>query len=80
MQAAAQHYFNKNATDLTPQEAASILAIVQSPNERNLSTPKYYEANVARRDVILKSMYAQKHLTRSSTTRPSPRSRRTTCT
>ena len=28
VQAAAQHYFNKNATDLTPQEAASILAIV----------------------------------------------------
>jgi membrane peptidoglycan carboxypeptidase len=64
VQAAAQHYFNKNATDLTPQEAASILAIVQSPNARNLSTPKNYEANVARRDVILKSMFAQKHLTR----------------
>ncbi|WP_413601519.1 transglycosylase domain-containing protein [Curtobacterium sp. Curtsp57] len=64
VQAAAQHYFNKNATDLTPQEAASILAIVQSPNTRNLSDPKYYDANVARRDVILKSMYAQKHLTK----------------
>ncbi|WIJ44297.1 transglycosylase domain-containing protein [Curtobacterium citreum] len=64
VQAAAQHYFNKNATDLTPQEAASILAIVQSPNSRNLSDPKYYDANVARRDVILKSMYAQKHLTK----------------
>jgi membrane peptidoglycan carboxypeptidase len=63
VQAAAQHYFNKNATDLTPQEAASILAIVQSPNARNLSTPKNYEANVARRNVILKSMLAQKHLT-----------------
>ncbi|OIH97037.1 transglycosylase domain-containing protein [Curtobacterium sp. MCBA15_001] len=63
VQAAAQHYFNKNATDLTPQEAASILAIVQSPNTRNLSDPKYYDANVARRDVILKSMFAQKHLT-----------------
>ncbi|WP_144763537.1 transglycosylase domain-containing protein [Curtobacterium sp. 9128] len=64
VQAAAQHYYNKSATDLTPQEAASILAIVQSPNSRNLSDPKYYDANVARRDVILKSMYAQKHLTK----------------
>ncbi|MCY1695947.1 transglycosylase domain-containing protein [Curtobacterium sp. SL109] len=64
VQAAAQHYYNKSATDLTPAEAASILAIVQSPNSRNLSDPKFYDANVARRDVILKSMYAQKHLTR----------------
>ncbi|MFJ4296589.1 transglycosylase domain-containing protein [Curtobacterium sp. NPDC089689] len=62
VQAAAQHYFNKSATDLTPAEAASILAIVQSPNTRNLSTSKNYEANKARRDVILKSMYAQKHI------------------
>ncbi|OII15510.1 transglycosylase domain-containing protein [Curtobacterium sp. MCBA15_008] len=65
VQAAAQHYYNKSATDLTPAEAASILAIVQSPNTRNLSNPKYYEANVARRNVILKSMYAQKHLTKA---------------
>ncbi|MDR6172243.1 MULTISPECIES: transglycosylase domain-containing protein [unclassified Curtobacterium] len=65
VQAAAQHYYNKSATDLTPAEAASILAIVQSPNTRNLSNPKYYDANVARRNVILKSMYAQKHLTKA---------------
>jgi membrane peptidoglycan carboxypeptidase len=62
VQAAAQHYFGKSATDLTPAEGASILAIVQSPNTRNLSDPKFYDANVARRDVILKSMYAQKHI------------------
>jgi membrane peptidoglycan carboxypeptidase len=62
VQAAAQHYFGKDATDLSPAEAASILAIVQSPNTRNLSDPKFYDANVARRDVILKSMYAQKHI------------------
>ncbi|MEK6309768.1 MAG: transglycosylase domain-containing protein [Curtobacterium sp.] len=66
VQAAAQHYFNKSATDLTPAEAASILAIVQSPNTRNLSTPKNYEANKARRDVILKSMYAQKHIDKAT--------------
>ncbi len=62
VQAAAQRYFSKNASDLTPAEGASILAIVQSPNTRNLSDPKYYDANVGRRDVILKSMYAQKHI------------------
>lgn len=65
VQAAAQHYYNKSATDLTPAEAASLLAIVQYPEARNLSNPKKYEANVARRDVILKSMYAQKNLTKA---------------
>ncbi|UBQ01560.1 transglycosylase domain-containing protein [Curtobacterium sp. TXMA1] len=64
VQAAAQHYFNKSATDLTPAEAASILAIVQSPNTRNLAKEENYAANKARRDVILKSMYAQKHLSK----------------
>ncbi|ROP64234.1 transglycosylase domain-containing protein [Curtobacterium sp. PhB115] len=63
VQAAAQHYFNKSATDLTPAEAASILAIVQSPNTRNLSSAKNYDANVARRNVILRAMYQQKNLT-----------------
>jgi membrane peptidoglycan carboxypeptidase len=65
VQAAAQRYYNKSATDLTPAEAASILAIVQSPNTRNLSKPENYEANVGRRDVILKSMYAEKDLTKA---------------
>jgi len=64
VQAAAQHYYNKNATDMTPAEAASLIAIVQYPEARNLSNPSKYEANVARRNVILKSMYAQKHLTK----------------
>ncbi|MBF4608748.1 transglycosylase domain-containing protein [Curtobacterium sp. VKM Ac-1393] len=63
VQAAAQHYYNKSATNLTPAEAASLMAIVQYPEARNLSSPKKYDANVARRNVILRSMYAQKNLT-----------------
>ncbi|MDO3697655.1 biosynthetic peptidoglycan transglycosylase, partial [Curtobacterium flaccumfaciens] len=63
VQAAAQHYYNKSATDLTPAEAASLIAIVQYPEARNLSSPKKYDANVARRNVVLRSMYAQKNLT-----------------
>ena len=59
VQAASQHYFNKNASDLNTQEAASLIAIVQYPDTRNLSTPEKYEGNKARRDVILKSMYAE---------------------
>ncbi|MFK4482594.1 transglycosylase domain-containing protein [Curtobacterium sp. AB7] len=65
VQAAAQHYYNKSATKLTPAEAASLMAIVQYPEARNLSSPKKYEANVARRNVILKSMYAQENLTKA---------------
>ncbi len=63
VQAAAQHYYNKSATKLTPAEAASLMAIVQYPEARNLSSPKKYDANVARRNVILRSMYDQKNLT-----------------
>lgn len=59
VQAAAQHYYGKSAANLTAVEAASLIAIVQYPESRDLSTPKNYDANVARRNVILKSMYAQ---------------------
>jgi membrane peptidoglycan carboxypeptidase len=59
VQAASQHYFNKNASDLTVEEAASLIAIVQYPDTRNLSTPEKYEGNKARRDVIIKAMLAE---------------------
>ncbi len=80
VQAAAQHYYNKSATDLTPAEAASLMAIVQYPEARNLSNPKKYEANVARRNVVLRSMYDQKNLTEAEYRTARRRSRRTTCT
>ena len=59
VQAASQHYFNKPASDLTVEQAASLIAIVQYPDTRNLSSPEKYEGNKARRDVILKSMLAE---------------------
>ena len=63
VQAAAQKYFGKSATNLTPAEAASLLAIVQYPSTRNLENPANYEANQARRDVILAAMYAEDYIT-----------------
>lgn len=63
IQAAAQKYFNKQAANVTPAEAASLMAIVQYPSTRNLASPSNYEANQARRDVILQSMYAEGYLT-----------------
>jgi membrane peptidoglycan carboxypeptidase len=65
VQAAAQHYYNKSASALTPEESASLIAIVQSPNDRNLSSPKFYAANKARRDVILKAMYGEHDITKA---------------
>jgi membrane peptidoglycan carboxypeptidase len=62
VQAAAQHYYNKSAADLTVPEAASLIAIVQYPDSRNMSTPEKYPANKARRDVIIKSMLAEKDI------------------
>ena len=56
IQAASQRYFSVDAKDLTLAQAASLIAIVQFPNERALDLPENYEANEARRDVILESM------------------------
>lgn len=56
VQAAAYQYFGKAAADVTIAEAASLIAIVQYPNERDLQTPDHYEANQERRDVILTAM------------------------
>ncbi|TDN41431.1 membrane peptidoglycan carboxypeptidase [Curtobacterium flaccumfaciens] len=65
VQAAAQRYYGKDATDLTPAEAASLVAVVQWPERRDLSKPAHHADNVARRDVILRSMREQGHLTRA---------------
>jgi membrane peptidoglycan carboxypeptidase len=57
VQAAAQQYFGKDASDVTIAEAASLIAIVQYPNLRDLQDPENYAANEERRNVILGSMF-----------------------
>jgi membrane peptidoglycan carboxypeptidase len=56
IQAAAQRYYSVNAKDLTLAQAASLIAIVQEPSDRNLAYPENFEANQDRRDVILNMM------------------------
>jgi membrane peptidoglycan carboxypeptidase len=56
IQAAAQRYYSVDAKDLTLEQAASLIAIVQEPSVRNLSDPEYFAANQDRRDVILFAM------------------------
>lgn len=64
IETAAERYYSTSAADLTPAQAASLVAIVQYPGERGLDNPDNYQANQNRRDVILKSMYEAGHLTR----------------
>lgn len=56
IEAAAQQYLSKSAKDVTLAEAASLIAIVQLPNTRNLDNPDKYESNKSRRDTILNFM------------------------
>lgn len=65
VESAAQLYFGKTAADVTLAEAASLIAIVQYPMQRNLSDPANYEANQARRDVILNAMRDEGYITQA---------------
>lgn len=56
VEAAAKRYFGVSAKDVTLSQAASLMAIVQYPMQRNLAQPENYKANQDRRDVILKAM------------------------
>ncbi len=56
VEAAAQKYFSVSAKDVTLPQAASLIAMVQQPNLRNLSSPDLYAANKVRRDFILGDM------------------------
>ena len=58
IQAAAQQFFSVDAKDLTLPQAASLIAIVQTPTYHSLSSEDNYERNLKRRDVILKRMLA----------------------
>ena len=64
VQAGASRFFSTAAKDVTPAQAASLIAIVQNPNHLSLNNPENYAANQQRRDVILGAMYAEGHLTR----------------
>ncbi|MDP3208460.1 MAG: transglycosylase domain-containing protein, partial [Rhodoglobus sp.] len=65
IQAAAQRYYSVDAKDLTLPQAASLIAIVQFPNQRGLDLPENYDANKDRRDVILYNMLDVGDITQS---------------
>ena len=60
VQAAANRYFNKNVSDLTISEAATIAAITQNPSKYNpISHPDY---NAERRKRVLDAMLRKEHI------------------
>nr|WP_245884868.1 transglycosylase domain-containing protein [Glaciihabitans tibetensis] len=63
IQAAASRYYNTSALNLTAAQAASLIAIVQSPSALALDNPSNYPANTIRRDVILDWMLSDGKLT-----------------
>lgn len=65
VEAAANRYFGVSAADVTVAQAASLLAIVQYPVERNLAQPANYAANQDRRDVILDAMLDAENITQA---------------
>lgn len=63
VQAASERYFNKNATDLTLSESATIAAITQNPSRYNpISNP---EENEKRRKRVLDKMLEQGKITKT---------------
>ena len=58
--AAAEHYFSKSVSDLTPSECATIISITNNPSYYN--PIRHPENNRARRDLILTEMYEQGYL------------------
>lgn len=62
VEAGAQRYFGTTAKEVTPAQAASLIAIVQNPSKNGLYTADNFQRNKERRDTILWWMHNQKHL------------------
>lgn len=71
IEAAARYYYNTTANALTPPQAASLIAIVNTPTALKIDDPgsttngaaNGYAANKERRDYILAKMHTYKKLT-----------------
>lgn len=63
IEAAAKRYYNTDATELTVEQAASLIAIVQLPEGRRLDVKANYAANTQRRDYIINRMASLGYIT-----------------
>jgi membrane peptidoglycan carboxypeptidase len=65
IEAAAQRYYGTTAEKLTAVESATLIAIVQNPNQKAPTGKAGYAANTPRRNDILKQMFAAKDITQA---------------
>ncbi|WP_157155232.1 transglycosylase domain-containing protein [Diaminobutyricimonas sp. LJ205] len=63
IEAAAQRYFGITSAELSPAQAASLIAMVQAPNARSLDKEENFENNRVRRDYVLNQMFKYEALT-----------------
>jgi membrane peptidoglycan carboxypeptidase len=63
VEAAAEQYFSTTAANLTIDQAASLIAIVQNPTSNGLNNPKNYANNEKRRNFILQMMKTEGYIT-----------------
>ena len=63
VEAAAERYYSTSAKDLTLAQAASLIAIVQTPDSFNLGDPANYPKNQTRRDLIINNMLKYGYVT-----------------
>ena len=65
IEAAAQYYFGTHTKDLTDSQAASLMAIVNSPNTLRIDEDANVEQNTVRRNYILKTELQHKMISRA---------------
>ncbi len=68
IEAAAQRYYGTTAAKLTPVQSATLIAIVQNPNQKAPTGKAGYAANTPRRNDILRQMLAAKDITQAQLT------------
>jgi membrane peptidoglycan carboxypeptidase len=68
IESAAQYYYGTHAKDLTPAQAASLMAIVNNPNNLRIDDKANVAANITRRNYILKNELTHKLITREQYT------------
>ncbi|HEX4057662.1 MAG TPA: transglycosylase domain-containing protein [Galbitalea sp.] len=65
IEAAAQRYYGISASQLNNVQAATLMAIVQNPNQKAPTGTAGYASNTSRRDDILGQMLGAKHITQA---------------
>jgi membrane peptidoglycan carboxypeptidase len=65
IEAAAQRYYGESAAKLTAVQAATLIAIVQNPNQKAPTGKAGYAANTPRRNDILGQMYSAGSITKA---------------